>query len=217
MLCSMAAGKWVLHPSFVSASLTAGKWLPEERFEWGNPASQFLPVKTSDSLEAKLASAARRWRQRGGAGAFQGMKVVLHTPDNKQASFTRLVTAGGGEVMKAKPPYTYQKTEGVTHLLTESRYVAKGQVDFNEMASRGIPVLKLTYLNEFLTSEQQPPNLEPQLLEEFKTVWEEQSKKRSRVTTDTPTSSTKKTKSFTADNGGVNLSKKGKTVLGKIK
>merc|ERR1719483_406278 len=142
------------------------------------------------------------------------MKVILHMPDSKLASFTRLVTAGGGEVVQVKPPYTYQKTGGTTHLLTESRYVAKGQIEFSELAGRGIPVLKLTYLNDFLTSDQQTPNdLETQLLDEFKPVWEEHNKKRSRVTTDTPTSTTKKTKSVIKDTI-VNVNKK--SVLGQI-
>ena len=98
--------------------------------------------------------------------------------------------AGGGEVLSAKTPYS--NTPGSTHLLTQTRYVGQGQIDFSGLATRGVLVMKPIYLNDFLTSDQ-PPNVELFLLDEFKSHWE--SKKRSRVTTDTPTNAYKKTKS----------------------
>ena len=104
--------------------------------------------------------------------------------------------AGGGEVLTARTPYS--STSGATHLLTETRYAGEGQIDYAGLASRGIPVLKPIYLNDFLISNEAPP-LEGHLLEDFKSHWD--SKKRSRITTDTPTNPVKKTKSVC----GVNL------------
>eukprot|EP00092_Neocalanus_flemingeri_P010154 GFUD01010944.1.p1 GENE.GFUD01010944.1~~GFUD01010944.1.p1 ORF type:complete len:1552 (+),score=561.52 GFUD01010944.1:76-4731(+) len=191
MLGSVAAGKWVLHPSYVTASMKAGMWLDEVKFEWGNVENGLLQGDKA-GMEFKLASAARKWRnEAGGAeGAFNGMRFILHMPENKKGPFSRLVKSGGGEVLVAKTPYS--NTPGASHLLTETRYIGEGQIDFAGLANRGVPVMKPIYLNDFLTSDQ-PPALEQYLLDEFKTHWD--SKKRNRVTTDTPTNAYKKTKS----------------------
>merc|ERR1719180_579336 len=42
ILCSVASGRWVLHPSFIGESLAQGRWLEEERFEWGNELNGFF-------------------------------------------------------------------------------------------------------------------------------------------------------------------------------
>jgi len=191
MLGSVAAGKWVLHPSYVVASMEAGRWLDESKFEWGNVDNGLLKGD-KEGMEFKLASAARKWRNGiGGAdGAFNGMRFILHMPENKKGPFSRLVKSGGGDVLAAKTPYS--NTPGATHLLTESRYIGEGQVDYAGLANRGVPVMKPIYLNDFLTSDK-PPSLEQYLLDEFKSHWD--SKKRGRVTTDTPTNAYKKTKS----------------------
>ena len=52
-LASVAAGKWVLHKSYLEASREAGHFVGEEEHEWGREADS-----------SKLASAARRWRLR---------------------------------------------------------------------------------------------------------------------------------------------------------
>ena len=52
--------------------------------------------------------------------------------------------------------------------------------------------MKPIYLNDFLTTDP-PPSVEQFLLDDYKVHWD--SKKRSRVTTDTPTNVSKKTKS----------------------
>jgi len=194
MLCSVASGRWVLHHSYIASSLSQGRWLEEESFEWGNPANDFLDL-TDGSTESKLAAAARRWRSKGrGCEAFAGMVMVLVMPSGKKEQFQRLVQAGGGEVVPGRPPYS--NTKGITHLLTEARYLGKDKVDYAGLASKGVPVMKPIYLNDFLTSEE-PPSLESFLLEEFKEHWEK--KKRARVMTDTPTNPTKKTKSVLSE------------------
>ena len=66
-------------------------------------------------------------------------------------------------------------------------------IDYPALASKGVPVLKPVYLSEFLTSVS-APELEQFMIEEFKTHWE--GRKRNRISTDTPTSASKKTKSL---------------------
>merc|ERR1719474_1454689 len=56
MLGSVAAGKWVLHPSYVTDSVNAGVWLAEDKYEWGNLENGY--IKADDGMEFKLASAA---------------------------------------------------------------------------------------------------------------------------------------------------------------
>jgi topoisomerase (DNA) II binding protein 1 len=190
MLGSVAAGNWVLHHTYVSASIEAGQWLDERKYEWGNMENKF--IKDKEGMEYKLANAARKWRLGASIseGAFSGMRFILHMPDNKKGPFSRLVRAGGGEVLPAKTPYS--NTPGATHLLTETKYIGEGQVDFAGLATRGVPVMKPIYLNDFLTTDP-PPSVEQFLLDEFKPHWD--SKKRSRISTDTPTNAYKKTKS----------------------
>merc|ERR1719495_1281094 len=157
-------------------SVDAGKWLDEKKYEWGNVDNKLISDK--EGMEFKLSSAARKWRMGSSCaeGAFNGMRFILHMPDNKKGPFSRLVKAGGGEVLSAKTPYS--NTPGATHLLTEKRYIGEGQVDFAGLASRGVPVMKPIYLNDFLTTDP-PPSVEQFLLDEFRSHWE--SKKRSRA------------------------------------
>ena len=102
-----------------------------------------------------------------------------------------MVKAGGGEVMEVSPPYT--NITGMTHVLSDPKSASDKQIGYQAMANKGVPVLKPIYLSEFLTSDTNP-DLDQFLIEEFKPFWE--SRKRNRITTDTPTSANKKTKSM---------------------
>ena len=51
VLLSAASGVWLLHPSFVTESLSQGRWVEEKNFEWGNEVNGFLEKKAlHDSL-----------------------------------------------------------------------------------------------------------------------------------------------------------------------
>ena len=92
MLGSVAGGKWVLHPSYVTDSVNAGVWLAEEKYEWGNLENGYIK-DDDDGMEFKLASAARKWRKNAceSEGAFNGMKFILHMPENKKGPFSRYI------------------------------------------------------------------------------------------------------------------------------
>jgi len=201
ILCSVASGRWVLHPSYIAESLSQGRWLEEERFEWGNELNGFLKEQLKvaakegkENTEVKLAAAARRWRLQGqgvGGEAFNGWKVILVVPDQKKGQFERLIAAGGGEVVKGRAPFT--NAPELTHMLTESKYLGKEKVDYSGLAMRAVPVLKPLYLNDFLTSEKKNASIDNymmHMLEEAKPHWEKM--KRKRVVTDTPTNEKKK-------------------------
>jgi len=186
MLCSVAAGKWVLHPSYIVDSLKDGKWLPEAKYEWGNEDNNLIENKST--LDWKLATAARKWRLEEG-GAFDGMKFILNMTESKLGAFQRLIQAGGGELLNVQSPFT--ACQGATHLLSEPKLAAG--MDFNSLASKEVPVLKPIYVNDFLTSDK-PPSLDDFLIEDFKPHWEK--RKRNRISTDTPTNAFKKSKSM---------------------
>ena len=93
--------------------------------------------------------------------------------------------------MEVSPPYT--NITGMTHVLSDPKYASDKQIGYQAMANKGVPVLKPIYLSEFLTSDTNP-DLDQFLIEEFKPFWE--SRKRNRITTDTPTSANKKSKSM---------------------
>ena len=52
-LASVAAGKWVLHKSYLEASREAGLFVQEEDHEWG-----------TEKEPSKLTMAVRRWRKK---------------------------------------------------------------------------------------------------------------------------------------------------------
>lgn len=104
LLTSIAAGKWVVHPSWLSDSANEQRFLEEYKYEWGNPASVVVhpPSEPITEDEANIASAAYYWRlsrSRGlSDGPFYGITAVLHLRE-KNGSFQRLLEAGGGQVV----------------------------------------------------------------------------------------------------------------------
>lgn len=104
LLTSIAAGKWVLNPEWLSESEKENRFLEEYKFEWGNPAATIMNTgsETISDDEANIAAAAHYWRlnrSRGiSDGPFHGITAILHLRE-KNASFQRLLEAGGGEVV----------------------------------------------------------------------------------------------------------------------
>ena len=72
VVMSVAAGLWLLHPSYVAESLSRGRWLREENFEWAGWWMSRWEV-TKEGKE--LADAALYWKITGGR-AFLGMKAM---------------------------------------------------------------------------------------------------------------------------------------------
>jgi hypothetical protein len=104
LLTSIAAGKWILHPEWLSESEKEKRFLEEAKFEWGNPEAT-VDYPESESItedEANIAAAAHYWRinrsQGVSGGPFHGITAVLYLRE-KNASFQRLLEAGGGKVV----------------------------------------------------------------------------------------------------------------------
>lgn len=188
MLGCIAAGRWVLHPSYLKDSLDAGLWLQEENYEWGNPENKFLDL-TGDGLDVRMSVASRRRRlaeMRGEPRIFNGIQAFLGLPSQKQGPFSRLLIAGGGRVLD---DLSTDNLEDITHVLTENKYFSLVKGKMSTLGEFCIPVIQPVYLSDYLTSEKHPA-VDKYLVDEYRSLWE--GRKRTRVTTDTPTNPGKK-------------------------
>ncbi|XP_044108274.1 DNA topoisomerase 2-binding protein 1 isoform X4 [Neovison vison] len=90
-LASVAAGKWVLHRSYLEACRTAGHFVLEEDYEWGS--SSILDVLTGINVQQRrLALAAMRWRkklqQRQESGIVEYLLMAYCVPNTMAMCFT---------------------------------------------------------------------------------------------------------------------------------
>lgn len=159
-LAAVAAGKWVLHKSYLEASREAGFFVDEASHEWG--------LEIPGEPYNKLAAAAQRWRLklieeralsaangRGAhiCGAFNGWIVLLCVDKSRQPGFKRLLEAGGAKVSASRPPF--KNTDEFTHAFLD---LPKTKVDVSELSllqRDGVWCLKPDYIAEYLM--QDPP------------------------------------------------------------
>jgi len=113
-LCGLAAGKILVHDSYLWESERAGHLLDESPFEWASisrPSSASKVKAEMDSVSRELAKAVfkRRAAQQqneqiegmGGVAAeppFKGMVVMLLVSDDKRRQLHNLLLAGGAEM-----------------------------------------------------------------------------------------------------------------------
>ncbi|XP_051062024.1 DNA topoisomerase 2-binding protein 1 isoform X1 [Phodopus roborovskii] len=161
-LASMAAGKWVLHRSYLEACRTAGCFVQEEDYEWGS--SSILDALTDvTEHQQKLALAAMRWRKRiqqrqeSGIveGAFSGWKVILRVDRPREAGFKRLLQAGGAKVLPGHPVPLFNEA---THLFCDFNKLKPDdcRVFIAEAAAQNMACLKTEYIADYLMLESPP-------------------------------------------------------------
>uniref|UniRef100_A0A2H8TDB5 DNA topoisomerase 2-binding protein 1 n=2 Tax=Melanaphis sacchari TaxID=742174 RepID=A0A2H8TDB5_9HEMI len=144
-LCSLASGKWILHPSYIDDCLKENCFLSEDKYEWGNPLSDL-------TLSTPLHGAGYRWRSKirsGKAAAFSGMKAVLMTSENRYQALTRLIQAGGGTILDKK------ELLQSTHCIVDQGF-GNIPVPLNEIAVKGILLLPAPFLADFLIKDPSP-------------------------------------------------------------
>ncbi|XP_012622294.2 DNA topoisomerase 2-binding protein 1 [Microcebus murinus] len=170
-LASVAAGKWVLHRSYLEACRTAGHFVQEEDYEWGS--SSILDVLTGINVQQRrLALAAMRWRkkiqqrQESGVveGAFSGWKVILHVGPSREAGFKRLLQSGGAKVL---PGHSVPLFKEATHLFSDFNKLKPDDSGINiaEAAAQNVHCLKTEYIADYLVQES-PPHVENYCLPE---------------------------------------------------
>ncbi|XP_027604368.2 DNA topoisomerase 2-binding protein 1 [Pipra filicauda] len=163
-LASMAAGKWVLHRSYLEACRGAGCFVQEEDYEWGsNSILNVLPAININ--QKKLALAAMRWRKRIHKGrqetgivegAFSGWKVILNVDQTKEAGFRRLLQSGGAQVFSGHSVSLFKEA---THLFADFSKLKPddSRVNVAEAAAQGVNCLKPEYIADYLIQDPPPP------------------------------------------------------------
>ncbi|XP_056595017.1 DNA topoisomerase 2-binding protein 1 isoform X2 [Triplophysa dalaica] len=159
-LAAMAAGKWILHRSYLEACRSEGRFILEEQYEWGS--SSILDALSSiNSQQKRLALAAMRWRKTlqgctHKEGAFGGWTVMLNIDQAREAGFRRLLQSGGAKVLPDPSPSLYKET---THLFVDFSRLKSGDVRVNvsEAAVYGVKCLKPEYIADYLMQEPSPP------------------------------------------------------------
>eukprot|EP00873_Tetraselmis_striata_P021958 jgi/Tetstr1/442222/TSEL_003178.t1 len=116
-VAAMATGAWLLSAAFLDSSLMEGRVLDEESFELS---------KCDPAAKGAISDGApRHWRtrrQRCGAGAFHGLRVVFYGKGFSPTAdtLTRIIEAGEGSVLKRSYPYTSVLKEGVDIAVVEN-------------------------------------------------------------------------------------------------
>lgn len=154
-LASVAAGKYILHHTFLDQSLAVGHFVSEEDYEWGGPQTgAFLASSDSSSKNQKAAYCPRKWRlkikENAGRGAFADWKAVVFALNaEKEAIFLRMLRAGGAQVVDGICD------DGITHAFFDVGAAEKA--DINALLEAGVKCLKAEYLGAFLTEDPTPP------------------------------------------------------------
>ncbi|KAM6971020.1 DNA topoisomerase 2-binding protein 1 [Tautogolabrus adspersus] len=159
-LAAMAAGKWILHRSYLEACRCVGRFIQEDEFEWGSSSIlDALPSITSQ--QRRLALAAMRWRKtlQGRSeqeGAFGGWTVMLNIDQSRESGFRRLLQSGSAKVLPGPSPSLYKEA---THLFADFSRLKPGdfRVSISEASSHGVTCLKPEYIADYLMQEPTPP------------------------------------------------------------
>lgn len=141
-----ASGRWILKTDYLSACSQAGKFLPEEPYEWHKNG---LSEDGAINLEAP-----RKWRllrERTGHGAFHGMRIIVYGDCIAPPLDTlkRVVKAGDGNILATSPPYTRFLNSGVDFAVV-SPGMPRVDLWVQEFLKHEIPCVVADYLVEFV-------------------------------------------------------------------
>ncbi|KMT09940.1 hypothetical protein BVRB_5g121570 [Beta vulgaris subsp. vulgaris] len=141
-----ASGSWILKTDYLAASSQAGKFLPEEPYEWYKNG---LSEDGAISLEAP-----RKWRllrERTGHGAFYGMQIVIYGECIAPPLDTlkRVVKAGDGTILATSPPYT-RFLESRVDFAIVSPGMPRVDIWIQEFLRHQIPCVLADYLVEYV-------------------------------------------------------------------
>ncbi|KAK9055855.1 hypothetical protein SSX86_026942 [Deinandra increscens subsp. villosa] len=141
-----ASGRWILKTDYLSASNQAGKFLPEETYEWHKNG---LSEDGQINLEAP-----RKWRllkEKTGHGAFYGMNIVIYGEciSPPLDTLKRAVKAGDGTILATSPPYTRFLNTGIDFAVVSP---GMPHVDMwvQEFLKHEIPCVSADYLVEYV-------------------------------------------------------------------
>ncbi|KAK7269623.1 hypothetical protein RIF29_22356 [Crotalaria pallida] len=141
-----ASGRWILKTDFLAASTQAGKFLPEEPYEWHKSG---LTEDGAINMEAP-----RKWRllrERTGHGAFYGMRIIVYGDCIAPPLDTlkRVVKAGDGTILATSPPYTRFLDSGIDYAIV-SPGMPRVDMWVQEFLKHEIPCVLADYLVEYV-------------------------------------------------------------------
>ncbi|CAG9762777.1 unnamed protein product [Ceutorhynchus assimilis] len=141
-LSCMAAGKWILHVSYLEKSAEAGHFLNEEAFEFGNPKAK------KNTFYEKKDACISNWRKDiglRGYGAFHDMRAIIIA--EKKDLISNVIQAGGGVVVNVEAPFN--DPVHATHCLLEIKSIKDLSV-FIPLAKQGVKCVNTIYVHDFL-------------------------------------------------------------------
>ncbi|KAK9747632.1 hypothetical protein RND81_02G004400 [Saponaria officinalis] len=141
-----ASGRWILKTDYLTECSQAGKFLPEEPYEWHKNG---LTEDGAINLEAP-----RKWRllrEKTGHGAFYGMRIVVYGECIAPPLDTlkRVVKAGDGTILATSPPYTRFLNSGVDFAIV-SPGMPRVDIWVQEFLRHEIPCISADYLVEYV-------------------------------------------------------------------
>ena len=168
LMGSIAAGLWVLHPSYIEAlkSVKNVYEISEEDYEWGSPKQRFR-LNLLSTNAADFAICSYSWRiglKDGESPPFENQKVVLHVSHSKYDSFKRLIEAGSGIVVKGQPP-NYSGVDA--NLCLYEAHGSTEPINFSYLAKKKIPCVSILYISDTLLRDKNAlnKNLIPEYLQ----------------------------------------------------
>ncbi|XP_064393637.1 DNA topoisomerase 2-binding protein 1-A-like isoform X3 [Halichondria panicea] len=146
-LGACAAGKWVLHKSFLEESRACGAFVKEESHEWGvaKAGGTIQPLEAAPKTwRLALAEKQRQNPGQSVSGAFDGWKVLLFAERNKVPGMKRLLEAGGAQVL------TPSSHKAATHAFISISYFPKDSLSLEQLVNNGVHCLKPDYIADYL-------------------------------------------------------------------
>ncbi|CAI9105487.1 OLC1v1004417C2 [Oldenlandia corymbosa var. corymbosa] len=142
-----ASGRWILKTDYLTACDEAGRFLPEEPYEWHKKG---LNEDGAINLEAP-----RKWRllkERTGHGAFYGMHIIIYGECFVPSLDTlkRVVKAGDGTILATSPPYTRSLESGRIDFAIVSPGIQRDDIWVQEFLRYEIPCVVADYLVEYV-------------------------------------------------------------------
>eukprot|EP00058_Branchiostoma_floridae_P012091 XP_002597579.1 hypothetical protein BRAFLDRAFT_123127 [Branchiostoma floridae] len=133
----------------------------EDPHEWGTATD----VSGMPENVARLALAARRWRQKladvrarnnnPDINAFQSWAVLLHVDQGRTSGFKRLLESGGATVLSTRPPHA--NFSEATHAFVDLKGKGVDQsLDVQALVEAGVWCLKSEYIADYLMQDPIP-------------------------------------------------------------
>ncbi|KAH9598746.1 BRCT domain [Trypanosoma melophagium] len=175
-LCALAAGKWVLAPSFLDETLREGRIACEESHEW---SPQIAKLGSFRNSVVELVRGCQIQRMRS-VRPFSSWSIILCcVTDSRKESFSRVLRSGGCNVIRPYSPSQLLKTlmenpdvlQDTTAVLSDDIVWSGTQL---ETIAALVPVLKMEYIAHCLCVDTPEPD-------QYELLGKPHSRKRSRV------------------------------------